>query len=213
MHPGGTLARQTPRWWGLAALCLVAPGHVAAEPHPAAKVAPVPPVEAYHVNPGDELDVSVWGEDRMQKTVRVLPDGTFAFPLAGTVTAAGNTPHDIGETIKERIAYNFRSTVPEVTVIVRDPAGMRFYVVGKVRAPGTFPISRTINALQALSMAGGAADFADVSHAVVLRQTAAGQTVQDVDLSRVLKGGHALDPGLQKTALPTLGAGDVLVIP
>jgi polysaccharide biosynthesis/export protein len=197
---------------GIVAL-LAMPAHLAAEPQPSSKAGQSTPIEAYRVNPGDELDVSVWGEDRMQKSVRVLPDGTFAFPLAGTVIAAGNTPHDIAETIKARIAYNFRNAVPEVTVIVRDPAGMRFYVVGKVRAPGTFPITRSIDVLQALSMAGGVADFADVSHAVLLRQTAAGQVVLPVDFSRVLKGGHALDAGLQGTALPTLAAGDVLVIP
>lgn len=202
-----------PRWCGIAALGLAGPGLTAAEPPTPVKIAQSAALEAYRVNPGDDLDVSVWGEDRMQKSVRVLPDGTFAFPLAGTITAAGNTPHDIAETIKERIAYNFRNAVPEVTVIVRDPAGMRFYVVGKVRTPGAFPISRSVNALQALSMAGGTADFADVAHAALLRQTAAGQVVLPVDLSRVLKAGHALDAGLQRSTLPTLAAGDVLVIP
>ena len=31
---------------------------------------------AYRINPGDELDIFVWGEERLQRSVRVLPDGT-----------------------------------------------------------------------------------------------------------------------------------------
>jgi polysaccharide export outer membrane protein len=205
--------RQSARRWCRAAvyttLCLGAWSAHAAEP---ARSVTAPSGE-YRVNAGDELDVSVWGEERMQKTVRVLPDGTFAFPLAGRVSASGNTPREIADTITGRIKSNFRDSVPEVTVIVRDPAGMRFFVVGKVRTPGSYPISRSVNALQALSMAGGAADFADVSHAVLLRQGTRGQVVEPVDLGQMLKGGRALSPGVQTTELPMLGAGDVLVIP
>ena len=53
---------------------------------PAPGPAPVPraasvqaPVNAssYRINPGDDLEVYVWGEERLQREVKVLPDGTF----------------------------------------------------------------------------------------------------------------------------------------
>ena len=50
---------------------------------------------AYRINPGDELDVLVWGDERLQRSVRVLPDGTFAFPLVGQVVAAGRLPSEL----------------------------------------------------------------------------------------------------------------------
>ena len=81
---------------------------------------PAPPVSQYRVNAGDELDVFVWGEERMQRSVRVQPDGTFAFPLAGTIKAVGRSVTDIAAEIRERIAINYRSTPPDVTVSVRD---------------------------------------------------------------------------------------------
>ncbi|MET0251553.1 MAG: polysaccharide biosynthesis/export family protein [Novosphingobium sp.] len=167
----------------------------------------------YRVNAGDELDVFVWGEDRMQRAVRVQPDGTFAFPLAGTINAVGRGTSDIADEIRERIAVNYRSAPPDVTVSVRDATGMRFYVLGKVRTPGSFTSGKALNILQALSMAGGLADFADIKNAVILRQTASGQTVEPVKLARLLKGGRKLDAGTLPTALPTLSSGDVLVIP
>jgi polysaccharide export outer membrane protein len=50
---------------------------------------------AYRINAGDEIEVMVWGDDRLQRVVRVLPDGTFSFPLVGQVVAAGQLPSDL----------------------------------------------------------------------------------------------------------------------
>lgn len=167
----------------------------------------------YLVNAGDDLDIFVWGEERMQRVVRVQPDGTFSFPLAGTIQARDRNVTDIAAEIRERITVNYRSSVPDVTVSVRDAIGMRFYVVGKVRTPGSYTSGTSVNILQALSMAGGTAEFADVKNAVILRQTPAGQVVEPVKLASVLKGGRAMDAGVLSNALPMLLSGDVLVIP
>ncbi len=167
----------------------------------------------YTVNAGDELEVFVWGEERMQRQVLVQPDGTFAFPLAGTIKASGRNVSDIAAELRERISLNYRTTPPDVTVSLRGATGMRFYVLGKVRTPGSFTSGTAPNVLQALSMAGGTAEFADVRHAVILRQTGQGQVVEPVQLQRLLKGGRSLDPGNLAKPLPTLSSGDVLVIP
>lgn len=167
----------------------------------------------YRINAGDELDVFVWGEERMQRTVLVQPDGTFAFPLAGTIKAVDRNVTDVAAEIRERIAVNYRSAVPDVTVSVHAAAGMRFYVVGKVQTPGSYTSGTSMNVLQALSIAGGTVEFADVKNAVILRETPNGQVVEPVKLSKFLKGGRALDAGALTTPLPMLLSGDVLVIP
>lgn len=171
-------------------------------------------LQRYQVKSGDQLEIFVWGEERMQRSVRVQPDGTFAFPLAGTIRAEGRNVADISAEIRERIAVNYRSTPPDVTVTVGEASEMRFYVVGKVRTPGTYTSPGPVNVLQALSMAGGTAEFADIKNAVILRQAADGsQVVEPVKLTTVLKGRRALPAGALSDALPTLGSGDVLVIP
>lgn len=171
------------------------------------------PRSEYRLNAGDSLDIFVWAEERMQREVRVLPDGTFAFPLAGTIQAEGKTPRQVGLEIENKIASFYRDGTPEVTVSVKDTSGMRFYVIGKVRAPGSYSAGRPVNALQALTLAGGPAEFADVDQAVILRETASGQTVERVSLSKVLKGAKALSPGEQARPIPMLRSGDVLVVP
>jgi polysaccharide export outer membrane protein len=198
-------------------LALAGAAAIPLSPAAAQIVAPRADLEApqrYHVKSGDQLEVFVWGEERMQRSVRVQPDGTFAFPLAGTIRAEGRSVSDISTEIRERIAVNYRSAPPDVTVTVGNATEMRFYVVGKVRTPGSYTSPDTVNIVQALSMAGGAAEFADIKNAVILRQSADGsQVVEPVKLTTVLKGRRALRAGALANALPTLGSGDVLVIP
>ena len=188
----------------------------------AAVPAPVPTQEpnatqnsaqTYLINAGDVLEVFVWGEERLQRQVRVLPDGTFVFPLAGTLVAEGRTPADIADEIRFRIQNQFRDVVPEVTVSVGDTAGLRIYVVGKVRSPGSFVVGRYVNPLQALSLAGGPAEFADVDNALLLRESPAGQIVQRVRLGDLLRGARRVNEGVALPELAAMKSGDVLVIP
>ncbi|MDX3899204.1 MAG: polysaccharide biosynthesis/export family protein [Sphingobium sp.] len=198
----------------MAALALLlAPATAGAQLEAAAASASSAAVSRYSVNAGDELDIFVWGEDRMQRSVRVQPDGTFTFPLAGTIKARDRNVTDIATEIRERISNNYRSAPPDVTVTVRDAIGMRFYIVGKVRSPGSYTSGSAINILQALSLAGGPAEFADLKNAVVLRQTVAGQVVEPIQLARLLKGGRAMEAGTLGKPLPVLQSGDVLVVP
>ena len=167
----------------------------------------------YRINPGDELDILVWGEERLQRVVRVLPDGTFTFPLAGRIAAADRTVTEIANQIRVNIAPNYREGAPDITVAVREATGMRFYVMGKVRTPGGFSSGKAVNVIQALSMAGGLAEFADIKNAIILRHTAQGQMVERVRLSALLKGARGIDAGRLAAPLPVLEAGDVLLIP
>ncbi|WP_162888094.1 polysaccharide biosynthesis/export family protein [Sphingomonas mesophila] len=179
-----------------------------------AQSAPPSQVSAeYRVNAGDTLDVHVWAEERMQREVKVLPDGTFAFPLAGTIKAEGKTARDIGLEMEGKIASLFQGGTPEVTVSVKDTSGMRVYVIGKVRSPGSYSVGRTLNALQALTLAGGPSEFANIAQAVILRETSTGQTAERVDLSEVMKGARSMGAGKVPQTIPILRSGDVLVIP
>ena len=68
----------------------------------------------YLLNPGDQLHISVWGEDNLQDDALILPDGTLAFPLVGTLQAAGK---DIA-TLRKTIARKLKPYVPDATVTV-----------------------------------------------------------------------------------------------
>jgi polysaccharide biosynthesis/export protein len=167
------------------------------------------PGPAYRINPGDDLEILVWGDERLQRTVRVLPDGTFGFPLVGQVMAAGQLPSDIQRIITVGLRPQYKDVVPQVTVLVKNPSGYQFSVVGKVKNPGTFTPGRYVNALEALSMAGGPAEFADTGKARIVRKV--GQQLQTVpvQLNSVLKGNDDPHPG----DVPAIQSGDTLVVP
>lgn len=165
---------------------------------------------AYRINPGDELEISVWGEDRLKTSVRVLPDGTFAFPLVGQIYATGKLPQEIERQISLGLQPQYRGSVPQVTVTVKNPSGFQFSVIGKVKAPGTFTPGRYINALEALSMAGGPTEFAQVGDIKIVRKMGNNVQTLRVRVAGLLKG----DPrSVNDNDIPSIMSGDTMVVP
>jgi polysaccharide export outer membrane protein len=164
----------------------------------------------YRINPGDELEILVGGDERRQRGVLVLPDGTFAFPLVGQVNAAGRLPSEIERVITAGLQPQYKGPVPQVTVSVKKASGYQFSVVGKVRNPGTFTPGRYVNALEALAIAGGPAEFANPGGARVIRKAGDQLFVVPVRLQDALRGDTAR---LGPNDIPRIESGDTLVVP
>ena len=167
-------------------------------------------VRPYRIKPGDLLDIYVWGEERLSRDIKVLPDGTISFPLVGQINAANKLPHEVETEIVTGLKPKYRDTVPQVTVSVKDAVGMQFSIVGKVKSPGAFNSGRYINVLEAVALAGGPAEFADMGNVRILRKTGTGLSVLKVRLSDVLKGNPS-DRDL--AGLPQIESGDTVVVP
>src|SRR3546814_3992892 len=82
-------------------------------PRPAAagKPAATSPASTYRINAGDELEVYVWGEERLQRKVKVLPDGTIAFPLVGQIKVQGYLPAEVEELITNGLSAQYVGAV------------------------------------------------------------------------------------------------------
>lgn len=164
----------------------------------------------YRINAGDELEILVWGDERLQRTVLVLPDGTFAFPLVGQVNAAGHLPIELERVITAGLQPQYKGPVPQVTVSVKRASGYQFSVVGKVRNPGTFTPGRYVNALEALAIAGGPAEFANTASAKVIRKAGDQLFVLPLRLQDALRGDTSR---LGPNEIPRIESGDTLVVP
>ena len=173
---------------------------------PSATVAGTP----YRINPGDEIEINVWGEERLQRTVLVLPDGTFAFPLVGQVNAAGRLPSELERVITTGLQPQYKGPVPQVTVSVTKPTGYQFSVIGTVRNPGTFTPGRYVNALEALAIAGGPAEFANPGGARVIRKRGDQLIALQIRLQDALRGDTSR---LGPNDIPRIESGDTLVVP
>lgn len=179
-------------------------------PSPQAVSQPV--LRPYTINPGDDIEVYVWGEDRLQRTIRVLPDGTFSFPLVGKVNAYGQLPSQIEELITKGLAGQYRGQVPQVTVSVRNPSGFQFTVAGKVRTPGTFSPGHYVNLIEALSYAGGPAEFASLDGVSIIRKSGNGLVTIKARIASAYKGGSAARD-LSANAIPQIESGDTVIVP
>ena len=169
-------------------------------------------ISSYRINPGDLLEVFVWGEERLQRELTVLPDGTIAFPLAGQLRVAGRVPQEVEAMLTERLGPQYRGEVPSITVSVRVPSGMRYSVLGKVRSPGTFSTSRYVNVLEALSQAGGADEFSKLDSILVIRGTGPQAQTFRVRLDDLFRSG-ASERTIRQAGIIQIEPGDVIIVP
>lgn len=159
---------------------------------------------SYKLNPGDVLQVSVWGEESLQKEATVLPDGSISFPLAGRVEVANTTSPEVEKLITEKLKTYLPD--PQVTVVVSNIQGNRAYVIGKVLRPGPVILSAPTNVLQALSQAGGLDKFADSDDIKVVRSSNTGQTIINVNYEKLIQ-------GQQLESNVMLKNGDTILVP
>lgn len=160
--------------------------------------------ESYTLNPGDRLFISVWNEQALQKEVVILPDGTISFPLAGQLNSQGQTVLELEEELKSRLSEYISD--PVVNVTVNEVAGNTVHIIGKVLRPGSFSMSQPLDAMQALSLAGGLNTFAEENNIIILRRNGDKQQIIPVHYARIKKG-QSLDSNVM------LKSGDVIIIP
>jgi polysaccharide export outer membrane protein len=123
--------------------------------------------EPYRIGKEDLLDVSVWRDPDLSRTLPVRPDGFITLPMVGEVQAEGRTTVELEQDIAHRLQKYIQS--PRVTVMVREVNSARVYVTGEVQKPGAFPLRGQVTVLQALAMAGGLTEFADRDGMMVIR--------------------------------------------
>lgn len=159
---------------------------------------------SYLLQPGDQLEISVWGEEDLERQVLVRPDGQISFPLTGEVMAAGRTAGDVQQDIREQLSAYIPEAV--VTASVSGIEGNRIYVIGQVNAPGSFVMNPTLSVLQALSLAGGTTTFASLNDIIVVRGSGDDQEVFEFEYGNVSRGRN-LQQNIQ------LQSGDVVIVP
>ena len=111
----------------------------------------------------------------------VKADGTIDFPVLGAVQAAGKTRDELSGYIKSELINRNLVNDPVVTV---EFVNLKFSVMGEVRTPGSYPITRDhITLLDALSMAGDLTIDGKRDNVLVLRPNASGKlTAYTVDM-------------------------------
>lgn len=158
----------------------------------------------YIIGAQDVLDVNVWKEAELTRTVPVRPDGKISLPLLNDVQAAGLTPQQLASEITASLKKFV--TNPQVTVIVSQINSQRVYILGETVRPGAYPLLPGMTVLQALSSAGGFTMFASMKKIYVLRQEGGKQEKFPFNYKDVIDGKRAEQNIVLK-------AGDQIVVP
>lgn len=184
------------------ALALALGGPVGAqEGQPAAPSRDGVPGE-YRIGPEDVLDVVVWNNAAISRTVPVRPDGRISLPLLNDVRAGGLTPMELRELlVKALVEY---MPTPEVSVIIREVHSFKVSVIGEIKTPGRYEVKSRATVLDILAQAGGFTEFASRARIVVLRSEAG-------KLRRVAFNYNRVVSGEQENFF--LQPGDIVVVP
>ena len=159
---------------------------------------------SYVIGIEDVLDISIWKEPEISRTVPVRFDGKISLPLLHDVQASGLTPVQLGAEIAKELKRFF--TDPQVTVIVTAMNSQKVYILGEVRHPGPVPLVPNMTVLQVLSVAGGLSQYANEKKIYVLRVDNGRETRLPYDYRQAVEGrGSARNIVLQP--------GDTIVVP
>lgn len=121
---------------------------------------------SYKLGSGDKLRVTVFGEEDLSGQYDVDGNGIVRLPLIGQVQAGGLTLLQFEEEVRIKLADGYLVT-PRVSVEVTNYRP--FYILGEVGRPGEYPYVSGMTILNAVALAGGYTNRANVRSVFVRR--------------------------------------------
>jgi polysaccharide export outer membrane protein len=171
---------------------------------PTTPVAPATTDASYKIGPQDVLQIDVWKEPEITRTIPVRPDGKISLPLLNDVQAAGLTAMQLAGFIRDGLTKYLVN--PQVTVTVQTINSRRVFITGEMSRTGAVPLLPNMTVLQALSSAGGFTPFARMKDIYILRMVDGKQVKYPFHYKDVIKGKRPEENIL-------LQPNDVIVVP
>jgi polysaccharide export outer membrane protein len=159
--------------------------------------------ESYVIGPEDILEIHVWKEEGLSRTLPVRMDGNISLPLIHQIRAAGLTPLQLEDVIAEKLKGFYEN--PVVSVIVMETNSFKVSVSGEVRMPGVYKLRSETTILQIIPMAGGFTEWAKKTKILVIRNENGKETRVTVNYKKAVKG----DAGSNLV----LKSGDTIIVP
>jgi polysaccharide biosynthesis/export protein len=152
--------------------------------------------DAYRIGVSDVIEIRVWMEDELSRTVVVRPDGMISLPLINDIKAAGRRPMELRDVLTDEFSRYI--SAPEVSVIVDEVRSYQVSVLGEVREPGRYPLDGQLTVLDMIAQAGGLTEFASQFRITLMRPDGDNKMHRKLSNTRVIRRGSH---------------GDILVMP
>ncbi len=150
------------------------------------------PANAYTLGPGDKIELEILGETGTRTETFVTPDSKIYFDLLSGIDVGGKTTQQLQTELEGQLTKYYKQ--PQVAVTLRDAVSQRIWVLGRLNAPGIYPIKRPMRVLDAVSLAGGlftsrftgtTEELADLKHSFMVR----GGRMLPVDFEKLIREG------------------------
>jgi polysaccharide export outer membrane protein len=104
----------------------------------------------------------------LSRLVTVRPDGYVTFPMVGHVLVSNRTITDVNDELNEQ----YEKIMPglHVDLFLERHAGSVVYVVGEVKDPGAYKITKPISIIEALAFSKGLLPGANLESVIVVRK-------------------------------------------
>ncbi len=112
------------------------------------------PSRDYRIGPEDLLEISVYEDEKLNKTVRVSSQGEISLPLLGVLKVEGLTAVQLEREIRDLLSERYYQN-PHVTVFIKEYRSHRISVIGAVEKPGVYDVMGERTLLESLALAGG----------------------------------------------------------
>ena len=123
-------------------------------------------------------------------------------PLIGSVMAGGKTVPELEQELAQQYADGYLQN-PQVTIFIEEYTSQRVTMEGAFNKPGIYPLTGKTSLLQAVAMAGGTDEFADLAGVLLFRNIEGQRMAAAYDLQMVRRG---------ELADPQIYGDDIVVI-
>jgi len=112
------------------------------------------PSRDYRIGPEDLLEISVFEDEKLNKTVRVSFQGNINLPLLGVLKVKGLTAGELEREIRDLLSEKYFQD-PNVSVFIKEYRNQRISIIGAVEKPGVYDVSGQRTVLDLLAISGG----------------------------------------------------------
>lgn len=170
--------------------------------------------EEFRIGSGDLVELKVFGVDQFTQELRVNGSGTIEIPLIGTLPVSGLTASEVRVRVAALLEEKDLIRNPQVSITIKEYLSQPVVVMGTVKNPGQYQLSRPARLVDVLAMAGGILQQRSTGIAIVQKadrdQDAAAGNATDRSISIDLK--QLFTEGKTELNIPIAG-GDVITIP
>ncbi len=111
-------------------------------------------VVEFKIGAKDLLEISVFGLEELNRTVRVSEEGKISLPLLGEIQVEGLTKTELEKKLSQLLEEKYLQD-PQVTVFIKEYQSKRVFMLGAVEEPGPYELLGRQTLLHLISQAGG----------------------------------------------------------